>query len=153
MPRVVPALALTAALAGAACGSAAPADGVGSSASSAASSPVASAPSEPTTGAAPATDAGTSGALPTETAQVIALTVTSGEVSGETGRVVAELGSEVRIEVTADVADEVHVHGYDLTVDTVPGRPVTIEFTADIPGVFEVELHGSSLPLTRLQVQ
>jgi hypothetical protein len=153
MPRVVPALALTAALACAACGSPAPADGVGSSASSAASSPVTSAPSEPTSGAAPATDAGTSGALPTETAQVIALTVTSGEVSGETGRVVAELGSEVRIEVTADVADEVHVHGYDLTVDTVPGRPVTIEFTADIPGVFEVELHGSSLPLARLQVQ
>jgi hypothetical protein len=47
----------------------------------------------------------------------------------------------------------VHVHGYDLTVDTVPGQPVTVEFTADIPGVFEVELEESKLPLTRLQVQ
>ena len=38
----------------------------------------------------------------------------AGNVSGETDRVVVELGSEVRIEVTADVPDEVHVHGYDL---------------------------------------
>jgi heme/copper-type cytochrome/quinol oxidase subunit 2 len=84
---------------------------------------------------------------------VIALVVTAGDVSGATGRVVVELGSEVRIEVTADVVDEVHVHGYDLTVDTVPGRAVITEFTADIPGVFEVELEESKLPLTQLQVQ
>jgi hypothetical protein len=30
---------------------------------------------------------------------------------------------------------------------------VTVEFTADLPGVFEVELEESKLPLTRLQVQ
>jgi heme/copper-type cytochrome/quinol oxidase subunit 2 len=98
------------------------------------------------------TGAGPSSAL-RGTGQVIALTVTEGTVSGATGRVPVPLGSTVRVQVTADIADEVHVHGYNLMTDTVPGQPVTIEFTADIPGVFEVELEQSKLPLTRLQVQ
>jgi hypothetical protein len=144
MPRVVPALALAAALAGlTACGSTD--SGAGDSAP--ASSPA------PTVATEQATSAGPSVAPSTDTAQLIALTVTAGTVSGESGRVVVALGSAVRVQVTADVADEVHVHGYDLTVDTVPGQPVTVEFTADIPGVFEVELEEAKLPLTRLQVQ
>jgi outer membrane lipopolysaccharide assembly protein LptE/RlpB len=134
MPRVLPALALTAALTGlTACGSNTPSGG--------AASP------EQTTSAGP------SAAPQAGTAQVIALTVTGGEVSGATGRVPVTLGSTVQLQVTADVTEEVHVHGYDLTADTVPGQPVTIEFTADVPGVFEVELEQSKLPLTRLQVQ
>jgi FtsP/CotA-like multicopper oxidase with cupredoxin domain len=133
MPRVLSALALTAALTAplaglTACGSSAPSSGAASTASSTASSTE-------------------------QTAQVIALTVTGGEVSGATGRVPVQLGSTVRLEVTADVTEEVHVHGYDLMQDTLPGQPVTIEFTANIPGVFEVELEQSKLPLTRLQVQ
>jgi hypothetical protein len=154
MLRVVPVLALAAALAGlTACGSTAPGTGADDSASSAASSAAQSGTPEPTVGTEQATSAAPSAAPQTETGHVIALAVTAGTVSGETGRVVVELGSEVRIEVTADTTDEVHVHGYDLTVDTVPGQPVTVEFTADIPGVFEVELHESELLLTRLQVQ
>ena len=152
MPRVVPALALTAALAGlAACGSTPSSDAAGAS-SSAASSPAESVPPERSNGPEQTPDAAPS-APQTDDAQVIALAVAAGSVSGETDRVVVALGSAVRIEVTADVADEVHVHGYDLAVDTVPGQPVTVAFTADIPGVFEVELENSKLLLTRLQVQ
>jgi heme/copper-type cytochrome/quinol oxidase subunit 2 len=64
-----------------------------------------------------------------------------------------ELGSTVEVVVTADVAQEVHIHGYDLHVDTVVGQPVTKEFVASTPGVFEVELEQSKTLLTRLQVQ
>jgi hypothetical protein len=154
MPRVVPALVLTAALAVlTACGSNAPSGGAASTAPSAASSSAPSTGTEQPTSTEQTASAGSSAASQAGAAQVIALTVTAGDVSGDTGRVDVGLGSPVRIEVTADVADEVHVHGYDLMVDTVPGQPVTVEFTADIPGVFEVELEGSKLPLTRLQVQ
>jgi len=154
MPRVLPVLALTAALAVlTACGSNPASSGAASTAPSAASSSGPSTSSEQATSAEQTAGAGTSAASQAGAAQVIALTVTAGKVSGATGRVDVDLGSEVRIEVTADVADEVHVHGYDLMVDTVPGRPVTVEFTADVPGVFEVELEESKLPLTRLQVQ
>jgi hypothetical protein len=54
--------------------------------------------------------------------------------------------------VTADQTDEVHRHGYDRKVDIAPGRPAVLEFTADVPGVFEVELEEASLKLVELQV-
>jgi hypothetical protein len=51
------------------------------------------------------------------------------------------------------VADEVHVHGYDLTAALTPGQPTELTFAATIPGVFEVELHDAGTVLLTLQVQ
>lgn len=68
------------------------------------------------------------------------------------GRVPVELGSEVRLVVTADVSDEVHVHGFDLLESVAPDRPAEIEFTADIPGVFEVELETTHMNLLDLEI-
>jgi hypothetical protein len=62
-------------------------------------------------------------------------------------------GQKVRIRVQADRAEEVHLHGYDLSADVAPGRPAVIDFTADAPGVFEVELEQAHLRLFELQVQ
>ena len=69
-----------------------------------------------------------------------------------TGRVEIGVGVEVRLIVTADVDDEVHVHGYEVTADVSPASPATIEFVADIPGIFEVELESSRHLLVELQV-
>ena len=55
--------------------------------------------------------------------------------------------------VTADVADEVHFHGYDLYGDVAPGQPAIIKVEALIPGVFEVELEGSRLELVLIEVK
>ena len=52
----------------------------------------------------------------------------------------------------ADVADEVHVHGYDLMADVSPGRAAVIAFRADAAGVFEVELEDAGKLLFRLRV-
>ena len=47
-------------------------------------------------------------------------------VAGDTisggGRKTVKLGSTVRIQVVADTADEVHLHGYDKKVDLVKGN-------------------------------
>jgi uncharacterized lipoprotein YajG len=85
-------------------------------------------------------------------AQVIAITVAGGEVSGDTGRVEVAMGTRVRLTVTADTADEIHVHGFELYEDVSPGQASQLEFVADRPGVFEVELHDSRQVLTRLQI-
>jgi len=61
-------------------------------------------------------------------------------------------GDVVRIVVTADVSDEVHVHGYDLHADVTPDAPGVIEFTAVAPGVYEVELESAGLLLLELTV-
>ena len=96
---------------------------------------------EPTT-----TTAGFSGTL-------IEARVTGGEVDTASRRVRVSRGETVRIEVESDHAEEVHVHGYDLKEDVAPGKPAVIEFTADAPGVFEVELEEAALKLFELQVQ
>lgn len=78
--------------------------------------------------------------------------VRGGQVRGGAKRVQADVGDTVALTVTSDVADTVHVHGYDLEEPVAPEEPATLEFTADIPGVFEVELHDSGLKLADVQV-
>jgi hypothetical protein len=62
-------------------------------------------------------------------------------------------GTQVRIEVTSDRRDELHVHGYDKTAQLVPGSPAAVTFVADKSGVFEVETHASKLLLFQLLVR
>ena len=89
------------------------------------------------------------------TAEVTRLTLVleDGEVTGDTPLAQLTLGRPVRLEVTSDVADELHVHGVDETVDLVPGQTAALEFTPESPGRFEVELHDARRVLTRLQVR
>jgi hypothetical protein len=55
--------------------------------------------------------------------------------------------------VRSDVADHVHLHGYDLMRDVAPGAPAQLVFTADIPGRFEIELEDRHLQLAELEVR
>jgi heme/copper-type cytochrome/quinol oxidase subunit 2 len=82
----------------------------------------------------------------------ITVTYANGQVSGDTGRVAVKSGEQVRLTVSSDVDDEVHVHGYDLMQDVTPDRPATITFQATVPGVFEVELEHRSKQLCTFQV-
>ena len=84
--------------------------------------------------------------------QLLTLTVANGKVTGDTGRIKVKLGSVVRLVVTSDVADEVHVHTYDKHLDLAVGQSGTLTFTANIPAIVEIELERSKLLLTRLQV-
>jgi hypothetical protein len=93
-------------------------------------------------------------ASPTTSAQGrrIEVAVTGGQVTGDTGRVVVTAHEQVTLVITSDVADEVHVHGYDLTTELTPGEPAELSFAATVPGVFEVELHEAGAVLLSLQV-
>ncbi|MFQ5967426.1 MAG: hypothetical protein ACE5MI_07430 [Acidimicrobiia bacterium] len=82
----------------------------------------------------------------------IVLVVAGGEVE-DGGRVDVPLGNTVILVVTSDVADKVHVHGYDLFFDIEAGAEATLSFVANIPGIFEVELEGSHLLLVEIVVQ
>lgn len=68
-------------------------------------------------------------------------------------RATVEQGSQVRIMVTSDQPDELHLHGYDLDAQTAPGEPGVIEFVADRAGLFELETHDSGLVLLQLVVE
>ena len=65
-------------------------------------------------------------------------------------RVTVAKGRLVALVVSSDVADEVHVHGYNLTRDVAPGRPVTIQFRATVAGTVEVELEGRGVHIASI---
>jgi hypothetical protein len=73
-------------------------------------------------------------------------------VGGPIERGKVQLGREVVITATASVADEIHVHGYDLSDDVAPGEPAEIEFDATVPGQFEIELEDRGQLIAVLEV-
>jgi hypothetical protein len=58
----------------------------------------------------------------------------------------------VRFVVRSDVADEVHVHGYDRIADVAAGGSVRFNFPARIEGVFEIELEQRKEQIAELRV-
>ena len=114
------------------------------------------APTSPTTTAQGTTGQGTTGQGTTVTSKpltLIELTVENGKpINGiETPKVTE--GDVVEIVVTADVSDEVHLHGYDLSADVAPGKPASIQFEADTVGRFEIELESRKELLAELSVE
>ena len=82
---------------------------------------------------------------------VIVLEVTDGQLAGGARREAARLGEEVTLRVSGDSADHVHIHGYDLFLHLTEGAGELV-FTADIPGVFEIELEEAGVTLVQLEV-
>jgi FtsP/CotA-like multicopper oxidase with cupredoxin domain len=82
---------------------------------------------------------------------VIEITYRNGAVQGPTTFTVTQ-GDRVRILVHADVSDEVHFHGYDLTAAVTPDEPARIDFVASAAGVYEVELEDLAEPLIELEI-
>jgi heme/copper-type cytochrome/quinol oxidase subunit 2 len=89
---------------------------------------------------------------PANQPQRVSVRFENGEVVGGLVRADIEQDSRVELVVRADVEDEVHLHGYDLSADVAPGQPARISFTADAVGEFEVELEQVGIPLAELTV-
>ena len=115
---------------------------------------------EPTTTSTLTTTAETTTAAtttaPTTTAPSrvrVAITVRNGSVIGGLRRATVKQGMRVELFVTADVADEVHLHGYDRSRDVAPGTPARLLFTATTAGRFEVELESRKLEIAEITVE
>lgn len=98
--------------------------------------------------------------LPQTTTTIVATTTTTEQidVSFEGGvvtgpeRISAAIGEQVSVWVLSDVDAEIHVHGYDLFFDATAGVPLEVVLTADVPGIFEVEVEGAHTLLFELEV-
>jgi hypothetical protein len=91
--------------------------------------------------------------LPAGVDTLVTIRYAGGKVTAPRGRVKVKRGSTVQLVVTSDKADEIHLHGYDKSVDVTAGGTARLTFKATIPGVFEVELEDRKVTLVRLQVQ
>jgi hypothetical protein len=78
--------------------------------------------------------------------------VVDGRPDGGIARAEAREGDSVVVVVRSDVADHVHVHGYDLFSDVAPGRPARMQFRATLTGRFEVELEDLGREIAQLTV-
>jgi hypothetical protein len=106
----------------------------------------------PTTTAAQTTTAATTTA-PAEP-QVVRISVSVPRDKAPTvKRFTIQQGRQVVFVVESELADEVHLHGYDLSADVAPGAPATIRFKATAPGLFEAELESRSLPIAEIEVR
>lgn len=112
----------------------------------------------PTTADAPSTSTTKAPILSTSTVGTTTTPVpeidvefSGGEVDGP-GVFGVELDSTVDIWVLSDVDDEMHVHGYDLYFEVAADIPANLSFVADVPGIFEVEVHTGHTHLFDIEV-
>jgi hypothetical protein len=113
----------------------------GSPSTSTRSTPAASAPSTSTSTAT------------TAPAAFKTVRVVDGQPEGGIKTLSFQKGDRVRVRVVSDVADEIHIHGYDLAKDVEKGGSVQFSFPATIEGRFEIELENAGTQIANLEVQ
>jgi heme/copper-type cytochrome/quinol oxidase subunit 2 len=64
-----------------------------------------------------------------------------------------EEGDFVTLRLTSESPIEVHMHGYDVEGDVLPGEETELSFEADATGRFEIEDHETEAQLGTLLVQ
>ncbi len=89
---------------------------------------------------------------PEPTPEVEVVRFRDGKVVGGLAKLRFEKGETVRFAVRSDIAEEVHVHGYDVSKDVSAGGTARFAFKADIEGIFEIELEGAHIQLAQLRV-
>ncbi|HEX2468592.1 MAG TPA: hypothetical protein VHJ54_10325 [Solirubrobacterales bacterium] len=85
-------------------------------------------------------------------AEVAKIVVRNGQPVGGVQELEFAKGDTIRFVVASDVAEEVHLHGYDVAKDVEAGGRVSFDVSATIEGVFEVELEHSVVPLAEIAV-
>ena len=83
----------------------------------------------------------------------VPIRVVGGKPDGGIVRQTVDKDARVVVVVTSDTADEVHIHGYDISADVEAGATVEIPFVADTPGRFDIELENLGVQLAEITVQ
>lgn len=76
-----------------------------------------------------------------------------GKPVGGARDITARSGETVRLAVRSDRAEEIHIHGYDRSLNVGPGKVTRVRFPARLEGVFEIEGHSDGTPLANLRVE
>jgi len=101
----------------------------------------------------PSTTTETETTPPVDVSTIVRVVVVNGAPEGGIVRETATKGDRVVLVVESDVADEVHLHGYDITRDVAADGTVRVRFVADVPGRFEVELEQRGVQIAELTVE
>jgi plastocyanin len=83
---------------------------------------------------------------------VVELVVAKGKLASGPNVVKVKQGDPVVFHVTSDIADELHLHGYNLHLKLRPNEVATLEVKTTRMGRFTYELHHNDLELGALEV-
>jgi hypothetical protein len=72
---------------------------------------------------------------------------------GKVTRLEFKEGDTVKFRVVSPVAEEVHIHGYDIAKDLEPNKEITVSFPATIEGIFEIEYEHAGEQIGELRVE
>jgi hypothetical protein len=82
------------------------------------------------------------------------ITISGGTVTPTNATLQARIGEPITLHVDSDATDELHVHSvpdHEFEVEAKPGQ--TFDFTVDVPGSVEVELHHLNRTVATIQVR
>lgn len=84
---------------------------------------------------------------------MIAVSIAAGEVTPTNAEAEARAGQPIVLVVNSDAADSIHVHSVPPHIFDVQARPhQRFEFTVDVPGKVDVELHEVNRTIVTITV-
>lgn len=84
----------------------------------------------------------------------IDVTIEGGKVDPTNAQVQGKVGEPIVVRVNSDAADELHVHSVpEHTFKVAPKPGQQFQFTVDVPGNVEIELHQLNRVVATVQVQ
>lgn len=93
-------------------------------------------------------------AAPPETGTLVAVTIAGGTVAPTNAEATAAAGQPITLEVDSDTPDTIHVHSVPEHVFEVePRAGQRFEFTVDVPGQVDVELHELNRTIVTVTVR
>ncbi len=85
---------------------------------------------------------------------VIDVTIAGGEVNPTNAQLQAKVNEPIVIRVSSDATDELHVHSTpEHSFDVGIGPAQSFQFTAEVPGRVDVELHTLHKTIATIQVR
>ncbi len=85
---------------------------------------------------------------------VVDVTINHGQVTPTNSALQAKVHQQITLNVNSDAADELHVHSTpDHKFQVVAAPNQTFQFSVDVPGNVEVELHHLDRTIATIQVQ
>ncbi len=84
----------------------------------------------------------------------VTVTIAKGQVAPTNATLQAKVHQPITLTVTSDATDELHVHSVpDHRFEVAAARDQKFQFSVDVPGTVEVELHHLDRTIATIQVQ
>lgn len=85
---------------------------------------------------------------------VIDVTIKGGQVNPTNAQLQAKTKEQIVVKVDSDVADELHVHSTPDHTFKIEAKPAQqFQFSVDVPGNVDIELHQLNKTIATVQVQ